>query len=174
MSAPFGRPKATVMHPHAEVITRFYTAFQRRDSAGMAACCHPQVHFSDPVFPNLRGRDVTLMWEMLCRRGQDLRIHFNSVQADDQAGTAEWEAWYTFSATGRPVHNRISAEFAFREGTIIRHIDRFPFWRWSRQALGPVGGLLGWSGLVRGRVRKQAKAALAGERRQSVPTDGLR
>jgi hypothetical protein len=90
-----------------------------------------------------------------------------------QAGTAEWQAWYTFSATGRPVHNRISAEFAFHEGTIIRHIDRFSFWRWSRQALGPVGGLLGWSGLVRNRVRKQAGDALAGERRQSAPTDNL-
>jgi hypothetical protein len=155
----------TQMHPHAAVITRFYTAFQRRDSAGMAACYHPQIHFSDPVFPDLRGRDVALMWEMLCRRGKDLTIHFNSVQADDQAGTAEWEASYTFSATGRLVHNRISAEFAFHEGTIIRHIDRFSFWRWSRQALGPVGGLLGWSGLVRDRVRKQAKAALAGDTR---------
>jgi len=165
MSAPFGPPKATVMHPHAEVITRFYTAFQRRDAAGMAACYHPEIHFSDPVFPDLRGRDVARMWEMLCRRGKDLTIQFNSVEANDHAGTAQWEASYTFTATGRPVHNRISAEFAFREGTIIRHIDRFPFWRWSRQALGPVGGLLGWSGLVRDRVRKQAKAALAGDTR---------
>lgn len=149
------------MHPHAEVITSFYTAFQRRDSAGMGACYHPEIRFSDPVFPDLRGREVALMWDMLCRRGKDLTIQFSGVQADDQAGTAEWEAWYTFSATGRLVHNRIRAEFAFRDGTIIRHIDRFPFWRWARQALGPVGALLGWSGVVRGRVQAQAKAALA-------------
>ena len=150
------------MHPHAEVITKFYTAFQHRDPAGMAVCYHPQVHFSDPVFPNLHGREVARMWEMLCLRGKDLSVRFTSVEASDRAGTAEWEAWYTFSATGRRVHNRIRAEFEFREGAIIRHVDRFSFWRWARQALGPVGGLLGWSGLIRRRVQAQAGAALAG------------
>jgi ketosteroid isomerase-like protein len=149
------------MHPHAEVITRFYTAFQHRDAAGMAACYHPDVHFSDPVFPSLRGPEATLMWEMLCRRGKDLTIQFNNVQANDLAGTAEWEAWYSFSATGRRVHNRIRADFRFRDGTIIRHIDEFSFWRWARQALGPIGWLMGWSGPVRSRVQDQARAALA-------------
>ena len=149
------------MHPHAEVITRFYAAFQHRDPAGMAACYHPDVHFSDPVFPCLRGHEAALMWEMLCLRGKDLTIQFSNAQANDQTGTAEWEAWYTFSATGRRVHNRIRAEFAFRDGAIIRHIDRFPFWRWARQALGPIGALLGWSGLLKSRVRAQARAALA-------------
>jgi hypothetical protein len=73
---------------------------------------------------------------------------------------ATWEAWYTFSATGGPVHNRIDAEFQFQDGAIIRHIDRFAFWTWARQALGPVGWLLGWSALAKRRVRTQAAAAL--------------
>ena len=34
------------------------------------------------------------------------------------------------------------------------------FWRWSRQALGPIGMLLGWSPMVRGKVRAQAARAL--------------
>jgi ketosteroid isomerase-like protein len=149
------------MHPHAELITKFYSALQRRDAAAMAACYHPEIHFSDPVFPDLHGPDAARMWDMLCARGKDLRVEFAGVQADDRTGAAAWDAWYTFSATGRPVHNRIRAEFRFRDGAIIRHIDHFSFWRWARQALGPMGGLLGWSGLVKHRVRAQAGAALA-------------
>jgi hypothetical protein len=34
-------------------------------------------------------------------------------------------------------------------------------WRWTRQALGPVGLLLGWTPWLAGRVRSQAAAGLA-------------
>jgi hypothetical protein len=47
-------------------------------------------------------------------------------------------ARYTF-ATGRVVHNVIEARFALRDGLIVQHVDSFGFWRWSRQALGPLG-----------------------------------
>lgn len=149
------------MHPHAELIAQFYTAFAHRDGRGMAACYHPEVEFSDEVFPDLKGAPAGAMWRMLCERAQDLRIEFGDVSADDRAGRARWEAWYTFTATGRPVHNRIAARFEFRDGRIIRHRDTFGFWRWAAQALGPVGWLLGWSPLVKRRVRAQAAAGLA-------------
>ncbi len=74
---------------------------------------------------------------------------------------AHWEAHYLFSATGRIVHNIIDAEFDFdAAGLITRHRDRFDFWRWSRQALGPPGVLLGWSAWLRHRVRAQAATNL--------------
>ena len=38
--------------------------------------------------------------------------------------------------------------------------DRFDFWRWSRQALGAPGVLLGWTPMLRGKVRGQAGANL--------------
>lgn len=126
----------------------------------MGACYHAEIHFSDPVFPHLHGAAAPLMWEMLCNRGRDLKIEFRDVAADAQSGRATWDAWYTFSATGRAVHNRIEAEFHFRHGAIVRHIDRFPFWRWARQALGPAGLFFGWSGMVQRRVQAQAGAAL--------------
>ena len=75
-------------------------------------------------------------------------------------GRAHWDAHYTFSRTGRPVHNSITAGFAFKDGLIARHADRFSFWRWSRQALGPVGLWLGWTPLLRARVRANARAGL--------------
>lgn len=144
------------MHPNAELIGKFYTCFQNRDAAGMAACYHPSVEFSDEVFPNLKGSRAGGMWRMLCERGKDLKVEFRDVEADDEAGKAHWEAWYTFSTSGRPVHNKIDARFEFRDGKIFRHRDSFDFWAWASQALGPMGWLLGWSSVVRNRVRSQA------------------
>lgn len=148
------------MHPHAELIDRFYRAFAQRDWAAMAACYHPQVHFSDEAF-DLRGADAAMMWRMLCTNGRDLRLEHRDVEADDASGRAHWDASYTFSATGRHVLNRIDARFEFRDGLIVRHVDRFDFWSWSRQALGAPGWLLGWSPWLRGKVRAQAAKNLA-------------
>lgn len=144
------------MHANEALIRGFYAAFQRRDAAGMAACYHPDVHFSDPVFPDLRGARASAMWAMLTTRGKDLRVEFRDVYADDETGRAHWEAWYTFTATGRPVHNIIDATFAFRDGRIVRHEDRFDLHRWAGQALGTPGRLLGWTPLIRNRVRAMA------------------
>ncbi len=148
------------MHSNGELITEFYEAFARGDGDAMASCYHPDVHFSDPVFPDLRGQEAGDMWRMLTSSAADLRIEFRDIDADDHNGRAHWEAWYTFSATGNKVHNVIDARFEFRDGKIIRHVDDFDFWRWSRQALGVAGVLLGWTPLVRNKVRAQAGAKL--------------
>jgi hypothetical protein len=141
------------------LIERFYHAFQQRDGATMAACYHANAKFRDPVF-ELEGGRIGAMWKMLTSRGADLRAEFGNVSADATSGSADWQAWYTFSATGRPVHNIINARFGFADGLIVEHVDTFDFWRWSRQALGPVGLLLGWSSLLRDKVRNQAARAL--------------
>jgi len=149
------------MHHNAELIRRFYTSFGNRDARGMAACYHPSVNFSDEVFIDLHGAQASGMWQMLCERAKDLKVEFRDIEADESAGRAHWEAWYTFSPTGRRVHNRIDARFGFRDGKIIRHRDSFDFWAWASQALGPRGRLLGWSSLVKNRVRSQAARNLA-------------
>jgi len=82
------------------------------------------------------------------------------VQADEAQGRAHWEVRYTFSATGRKVHNLIEAEFQFKDGKIVRHRDRFDFWKWTRMALGLPGLLLGWTPLVQNRVRRIGRANL--------------
>lgn len=148
------------MHPNAALIERFYQSFQKKDATGMAECYHPDVHFSDPVFPDLRGPRAGAMWKMLCSRGADLKIEFSGVEADDTKGRAHWEAWYTFSKTGRKVHNKIDAEFEFRDGKILRHTDRFDFWRWAGMALGPVGKLLGWAPPLKNAIRGQSDKLL--------------
>ena len=148
------------MHPHEALIREFYAAFARRDAEGMARCYHPDVFFTDPVFPALRGAAAGDMWRMLLARAADLRVTLDAVDADDDGARATWTARYTFSKTRRPVVNRIDAMFAFRDGLIVRHYDRFPLWRWAAQALGPAGKLLGWSLPFKWKVRKDAAAAL--------------
>lgn len=149
------------MSAESQLIERFYRAFQQRDAAGMGACYHAQARFSDPVFADLDAGGVRAMWSMLCARGKDLRVEFSDVRADAMQGHAHWEAWYTFSATGRKVHNVIEAEFQFRDGLILRHTDRFDFHRWAGQALGLAGRLLGGTGFLQRKVRKQAADGLA-------------
>jgi len=143
----------------AECIETLYRAMQRRDGAAMTACYAPDARFRDPVF-DLQGADVGRMWRMLCERGKDLRLEFSAVQGADGRGSADWQAWYSFSKTGRSVHNIIHAEFEFRDGLIASHVDDFDFWRWSRQALGPAGLLLGWTPQLRGKVRAEAARGL--------------
>ncbi|MDH5264428.1 MAG: nuclear transport factor 2 family protein [Betaproteobacteria bacterium] len=148
------------MHPHETLIRDFYAAFARRDAEAMARCYHDEVFFSDPAFPKLHGEEARDMWRMLVSRAADLEIALEEARADAEGGHARWTARYTFSRTGRKVVNRIDALFAFRDGKIVRHFDRFSFWRWSSQALGPLGRLLGWFAPVKWMVRRQAARSL--------------
>ncbi|OEC33907.1 Ketosteroid isomerase-related protein [Pseudomonas cuatrocienegasensis] len=148
-------------HANAETLTRFYQAFQRLDADTMAACYAPDAVFSDPAFPALRGAEIADMWRMLSSRAQDFSLQFEGIEADDRQGRASWTASYLFSKTGRPVINVIDAHFTFRDGLIVTHRDHFDLWRWSRQALGLKGLLLGWTPLVRAAIQRQAAASLA-------------
>ena len=145
---------------HTALITRFYEAFQRLDAEAMAACYTEDVVFSDPAFGELRGRDVGDMWRMLTTRAKRFSLTFDHVRSDDSTGSAHWVATYLFSATGNTVVNDIGARFVFRDGRICEHHDHFDLWRWSRQALGLKGLLLGWSPALKNAVRAQARKGL--------------
>lgn len=144
-----------------ELIERFYGAFARGDGDAMAACYAPDARFGDPVFPDLRGDRPGAMWRMLTSGPADVRVELLEHSADGDRGTAHWRAHYAFGPKRRPVVNDVRAEFTFRDGLIAEHRDHFGFWRWSRQALGPVGLLLGWTPFVRNGVRAKAAARLA-------------
>jgi len=126
----------------------------------MATSYHPDADFSDPVFQNLHGSEVGMMWTMLCLQSSSLEIAFENVYADDNAGRADWSVKYTFGKAKRKVHNKIHAEFTFAAGKIIKHTDDFNFWKWSRMALGPLGLMMGWNSIVQLNIRKQAMANL--------------
>lgn len=152
------------MADNARLIRELYEAMDRHDGDAMAKLYAPDGRFRDPAFGELTGAEAGDMWRMLTGRSEDLRVELAEHEADGDTGTARWIARYTFR-TGRPVTNDIRAEFRFRDGKITEHRDSFSFWRWSRQALGPVGLALGWTPLLRAAVRKRARADLADFRR---------
>ena len=139
------------------LVERFYAAFDARDGETMAACYAPGAHFSDPVFPDLNGDEPGAMWRMLTSQATELRVELLEHAGD----SARWRAHYVFSQTGRPVVNDVRATFRFADGLIADHRDDFSFHRWSCQALGMPGLLLGWTPLLRSKVRRNAVTSLA-------------
>jgi len=148
------------MQNNVDVINAFYSAFRDKNFKLMQSLYHDGATFTDPVFGNLSATQVKAMWEMLLSSSKDLRIEFSNAAADSTKGSCHWEAWYTFSKTNRPVHNIIDASFEFSDGKIFKHTDKFDLWRWSRQALGLSGVLLGWTAGVQNKIRTTARARL--------------
>ena len=148
-------------HPNAALIESFYRSFDAKDGAAMAACYAPDARFSDPVFPDLRGREPGAMWTMLTKGDGDLSIELLEHEADDDRGSAHWVARYTFPQTGKLVVNDIRSTFRFVDGRIAEQRDVFDFGLWSRQAFGPVGTVLGRTPILRAVVRRKARASLA-------------
>lgn len=143
-----------------ELLTKFYTAFKAKDSKTMAECYHKDIVFEDPAFGILQGNRAGYMWEMLCISGKDMKMEFSDIEADSSKGKAHWEAWYTFSATGKKIHNIIDAEFEFKDEKIIKHTDYFSFKSWSKQAFGLVGSLIGGTTFFQSKFNKQANSLL--------------
>ncbi|MDR9418644.1 nuclear transport factor 2 family protein [Gracilimonas sp.] len=144
------------MKKHEEVIRKLYLGLQKLNAEKMAACYHEEATFRDPVFDLKSKREIAGMWAMLSSRAKKFELTFDSIEADEKSGSAYVEAQYLFSSTGRMVHNKIEANFNFKDGLIIKQVDSFDFWRWSRYALGLPGYLLGWSSLLQNKVRKEA------------------
>lgn len=149
------------MTENEKTITKFYDAFANGDASTMCACYHSNIEFRDPIFGSLKGNDACKMWEMLVARSNgDVKIKLSEVKADDNHGAAHWEATYNFSKNNRAVVNRIRAAFFFQDGLILRHTDDFDIWKWSKQALGFKGYLLGWTGYMQNKIHKNALKSL--------------
>lgn len=149
------------MNQNQQLIETFYAAFASGNAAGMRNCYHENVIFQDPAFGILKGKDVGDMWTMLIERSKsNLAISFFDIEANTSAGSARWVAEYLFSRTNRKVINQIQADFEFKDGLIIRHTDHFDLWKWSKQAIGLLGVLLGWTGYMQKKIQNQAIQSL--------------
>ena len=149
------------MTSNETTIIKFYTAFANADATQMCECYHPNVQFRDPAFGLLKGKEVCQMWKMLIERNNgNLKIDFSDIIATEHLGSARWIATYCFSKTNRKVVNKIASKFHFQDGLIIKHTDDFDIWKWSKQALGIKGLLLGWTGFMQKKIQNQARMAL--------------
>ena len=149
------------MHINEQVITKFYSAFQKLDYKTMQSCYSDDIIFSDPVFGVLKGDEAKAMWEMLCKSAKDFSLTFGEIELlDEEYATCRWTASYTFSKTGKRVINRIKAYMKLENGVIIEHSDAFRLSTWIGQALGWKGLLFGWTGFMKRAVQKKARKGL--------------
>jgi len=149
------------MNTNTQLIEKFYTAFQNLDAAGMNSCYSDDVVFFDPVFGLLKGEEACSMWEMLCKNAKDFTLTYgNIVTLDEEYSTCDWVATYTFYKTGNRVVNKIKANMRFADGKIIEHSDAFSLHKWSKQAFGIPGVLIGWNSFFQNKIKRQAKQNL--------------
>ena len=142
-----------------EIIENFYTAFANKDAEAMVQYYDDNIEFEDPAFGKIKGEEAKNMWRMLVS-SLNGSISFSNVTANENMGTANWKAEYIFTQTGRKVINNISASFYFNKGKIIKHTDHFDLWKWSRQALGIKGWLLGWTPFMQKKIQQQTNLLL--------------
>jgi len=146
---------------NTELIEQFYTAFSEGNMEGMTSCYHKDVTFKDPVFGELKGDRAFKMWEMLLsKRTDSTKISFENIQAHQETVTARWTAKYLYGEKKRKVINIVNANFKFKDGKIIEHTDTFSVWKWSKQALGAAGLLLGWTPFMKNKIQKTTKEQL--------------
>lgn len=141
-------------------LQKFYTAFQNLEPEKMVESYHSEIEFEDPAFGKLSGAKAKNMWRMLCNSSKELEIMFSDVKCDDEKGSVNWEAKYTFSKTGRKIHNKIRSEFELKDGKIIKHKDNFSLYKWAIQAFGIKGILLGWTPIFKSKLNKETNKLL--------------
>lgn len=144
------------------LLHRWFEGLARLDAEAIAACYHPSASFSDPLFPDLRGERVAWRWRMLVRGASDMRLTYDILAGDERKASVRWRARWRLGGSGRAVSNEVLSTFAFWDGRIVRQVDEFGFWRWSRESLGLPGLALGWIPAVRRAAGRRALAQLDG------------
>jgi ketosteroid isomerase-like protein len=146
------------------LIEKFYNAFSELDAETMSSCYHKDIVFEDPAFGVLKGERAGNMWRMLCetQKGKDFKITYSDIHTTSNGSSvhAKWEAFYTFSKTGRQVHNKIEAHFEFKDEKIIKHTDHFNLKNWAKQALGFKGAIMGGTRYFKNKLKYQTNSLL--------------
>ena len=144
-----------------QLLHTFYQAFSEGDAKAMRARYHTNIQFTDPAFGALKGEEVSRMWEMLLsKKSAELRISFTVVEADEKSGTVDWTAEYFFGPKKRKVINHVHSKFVISNGLILEQVDAFDIWKWSSQALGMPGKLLGWTSFLQQKIQARSKRTL--------------
>ncbi len=149
------------MISNEQLISNFYTAFKSLDAAGMNACYSNEIVFFDPVFELLQANQAKAMWRMLCKNAKDFSLNYDNIKdMGDDYYTCDWVASYTFSQTGRRVVNNVKAHMKMHDGKIVEHSDGFSLHKWSSQALGFSGWLLGWNSFFQRKIKNASRKKL--------------
>jgi ketosteroid isomerase-like protein len=159
------------MNNDEKLVEKFFTAFQKLDANGMNACYSNDIAFYDPIFELLRGDEAKAMWQMLCKNARNFSLVFDSIKnLGEGYYTCNWQATYTFSATGKKVVNNVKAHMKIENGLITEHSDGWSLAKWSAQAIGLPGKLFGWAGFFRRKLKNNAKRNLLNFMQQNLKT----
>jgi ketosteroid isomerase-like protein len=149
------------MNNDERLIEKFFTAFKNLDVSTMNACYSSDIAFYDPMFELLRGDEARAMWQMLCKNAKNFSLEFDSIKDIGEGYyTCNWQASYDYSKTGRRVVNNIKAHLKIENGLITEHSDAWSLHKWSQQALGFSGWLLGWNSFFRRKLQNGARKNL--------------
>jgi hypothetical protein len=148
-------------NPVEKVANNFYLAFQLKNANRMIECYHQELQFEDPAFGKLSYAQACGMWKMLCESAKDLSIEYSILKSEDNYVEVRWIAEYSFSKTGKFVHNEIIAQLTFKDGKIIQHTDNFDLFKWAKQAMGLQGWLIGSTPFFRKKLQQQTNYQLA-------------
>lgn len=144
-----------------DLIKKFYTSFSEGRIKEMMECYHEDILFQDPAFGKLQGERAIKMWEMLVsQKSAHTKISFGNIQATTDHANARWIAEYRFGKKKRKVVNNVNAVFKIKDGKIIEHHDTFDLWKWSKQALGTSGYLLGWTPYMKTKIQQSTNKKL--------------
>lgn len=139
-----------------KTLEKFYASFSKGNAEAMNSCYHENATFEDPAFGKLNSNQVKAMWQMLLSKKEESQFKIKYQVLSENSAT--WEASYLYGK--RKVVNNVSSTFIFKEDKIIRHIDDFNLWKWTQQALGLSGYLLGWSSFMRNKIQKTTNQKL--------------
>jgi ketosteroid isomerase-like protein len=138
-------------HPNALLIDRLFTALNRHDHQAMADCYADDATFHDIAYDLREKRRIHDMWRMICEGESHIQVKIGNIDANDREGTAAIVDEYDFGRTkddpGKPVVNRITSRFVFRDGRVAKQVDDCDPRAWAEMA---IGGPVGW---IAGRVR---------------------
>lgn len=143
-----------------QILLTFFTAFAKKDLNTMLDCYHKNVIYDDVGFGQQKGEKAKAVWRFLIQNvGENAVISFSDIQTFNNTGYANWTTTYPFGK--RIITNNIKATFHFKDGKIIFHKDEYSLWKWSQQAFGIIGYLIGWSPIFRWLIRWQMKKKIA-------------
>ncbi len=104
------------MHPNAQTLQRFYTAFAQLDHATMAACYAPHATFDDEAF-SLKGRDeVAGMWRMLCTAtkkpgaAEHWKLEAGGVSRWGESSVKDFDAYQDFLVKWKVIPAKVPVE----------------------------------------------------------------
>jgi hypothetical protein len=140
------------------VVERFFSAYANADPVAMSACLHPQISYSDPLFPDLRGVRVGLRWHWQLRHATEFKLQKQIMFMDERKAQLKLDVAYLWH--GRAVHHEVLSTLTIWDDLIVRQIDEYPYWPYAKQAYGVAGHLLGGLGWAQSVVQRRAAAAV--------------